>query len=360
MTEDVRKRILEKNQKIIDMVIEKAQNKFPEDIALIGLTGSFSTGDFHEKSDVDLIIVNNTPRGFEISYGFIYDGVGYDIYCTPWEPRIEAESKLESPMVSCLIDLQVLYCAKPEYLEKLNFYRQRALDILAKPIGKECLERAKKSLDIAKQNYAECMLTEDTGAVRYASCGVIYNLINALTGMNNTYITRGIKRYLESVLTYRYLPDNFSEMYMAVISADSIENIRVASAGILKSVITLYDDMYERFVEKTKPTYENLWGTYEELWCNCRNKIINSVESGDKAYLFHAAMGAQNYLDEMTQMCGTPKFDLMRHFDPDNIADFKESFFGVMDMYLEEYNKVGRKVEEFDDLDELYKHFMSK
>ena len=102
MTEEMKKCLLGKNQKLIDMVIEKAKRDFPEDIAIVGLTGSFSTGDFHEKSDLDLIIINNTQRGWEISKSFIYDDVGYDIYCTPWETRIEEEANLESPGVSSL------------------------------------------------------------------------------------------------------------------------------------------------------------------------------------------------------------------------------------------------------------------
>nr|WP_246318128.1 nucleotidyltransferase domain-containing protein [Paenibacillus taichungensis] len=67
------------------MVIERAKRDFLDDIAIIGLTGSFSTGDFHEKSDLDLIIINNTERGWGISDCFILDDVGYDIYCTPFK-----------------------------------------------------------------------------------------------------------------------------------------------------------------------------------------------------------------------------------------------------------------------------------
>jgi hypothetical protein len=233
MNESAKKALLEKNQKLINMIIEKAKRDFPEDIALIGLTGSFGTGDFHEKSDLDLIIINVTERGWEIAAGFILEDVGYDIYCTPWEPRILAQSKLESPMVSCLVDLQVLYCAKPEYQEKLNRYRQIALDLLNKPIGRECLERAKKIIDKAKQRYADAMLSDQIGAVRYAAGGVLYEAVNALTALNNTYIRRGIKRYLEQILTYKYIPDHMEDMYRAVIESATVEELRSAAFSLL-------------------------------------------------------------------------------------------------------------------------------
>ena len=358
MDEITKQQLFDKNNSLINMVIQRAKRDFPEDIAIIGLTGSFSTGDYHEKSDLDLIIINNTDRGWGIASCFILDDVGYDIYCTPWETRIEAEASLKSPMVSNLIDLQILYCAKPEYLEKFNVYKQRALDAFDKPIGKDCIELAKACIDTAKQEYADALLNENIGAVRYAAAGVLYNLINAIVNLNNTYFKRGIKRYLEQMATFQYLPDEFEKKYMAVISANTIDEIRQTSYDMLKSVIDLYDEMYINLVEQPVPTYNNLCGTYEELWCNYRNKVIASTEAKDKSYAYHVALGAQGFLDEMTKYRGTKKFDLMKYFNADDLTALKEEFLGVMDEYLEEYKKVGRKVERYDSIEELYKYYM--
>lgn len=358
MLYSVKEKLLDKNQKLINMVIERTKRDFPEDIALIGLTGSFSTGDFHEKSDLDLIIVNVTERGWEIAAGFILEDVGYDIYCTPWEPRLLAQSKLESPMAGILIDLQVLYCAKPEYLEKLNRFRQSALDLLNKPIGKECLERAKKSIDKAKMCYADAMLTDQIGAVRYAAGGVLYETVNALTSLNNTYIKKGIKRYLEQILTYKYLPDHMEEMYMAVIKAVTVEELRSAALHLLSALNALYGKMRAQFVPPPSPTYENLWGTYEELWSNCRNKVLKSTCSNDLSYAFHAALGAQSYLDEMMGMVGTPHFDLMQHFDVSDLSKFREAFLRAMEEYTAVYEKAGREIVRYDSFEELYEDYM--
>lgn len=358
MDEKIRQKLFDKNKKIIDMVIERAKRDFPDDIAIIGLSGSFSTGDFHEKSDLDLIIINNTERGWGIADCFILGDVGYDIYCTPWETRIEAEANLESPMISCLIDLQILYCSKPEYMEKFNTYRKRALDSLAEPIGKNCIERAKKYIDNAKQEYANALFSDNIGTVRYAASKALYNIINALTNLNNTYFKRGVKRYMEELTTYKYIPDDFQNLYMAVIEANTIEEIRNTSYKILKSVILLYDNMYMHFVKQPSPTYENLWGTYEELWCNCRNKVIASVKSNDKSYAYNVAVGAQDYLNEMTETIGTKKFDLMQYFDADNLCLFEKMFLCIMDEYLDEYKKTGRKVEKYETFEQLYEQYM--
>jgi len=358
---DVEQRLMDKNKKLIDMVIERAKRDFPEDIAIIGLTGSFATGDFHEKSDLDLIIVNNTDRGWEISSCFIFDDVGYDIYCTPWETRLAQQAILDNPGVSSLTEMQILYCAKPEYLEKFNKLKQQALETMAKPIGIECVKRAKKHLDLAKQVYADSMLAEKTGTIRYASAGVLYHLVNCLVTLNNTCIKRGIKRYLEELLTYEHLPENFEELYMAVIEAKTIDEIRMSSLSLLKGVVRLYYEMHSEYSPKLIPTYDNLKGTYEELWCNCRNKVLTSIDAKDKSYAFLAAMGAQNYLDEMAdEHCGTKKFDLMQYFDADNLDIFKDAFLKAMDEYRAEYDKVGRKVAQFDTFEELYNSYMGK
>ncbi|MDQ0173572.1 nucleotidyltransferase domain-containing protein [Paenibacillus tundrae] len=359
MNEILMKQLLDKNERLINMVIERVKRDFVDDIAIIGLTGSFNTGDFHEKSDLDLIIINNTDKGWEISDCFILDDVGYDIYCTPWDTRIHEQSTLESPNVSSLTELQVLYYAKPEDLEKLNEFKQKALNALANPIGEACLHRAEKWIDLAKLAYSDTMLSEDIGSVRHASADVLYNLVNALVSMNNTCIKRGIKRYLEEICSLRYVPDHLESMYMSVIEANTIEEIRIASFNMLKSVTKLHSTMCDSFIVRPAPTYDNLKGTYEELWCNYRNKILNGVLTNDAPYVFLSAFGAQGYLDEMAAKIGTKKFNFMQYFDASNLTLMQEKFLEVMDEYAEEYGKVGREVERFTTFEQLYDHYMN-
>lgn len=360
MNDTTKQELLSKNDKLIHMVIERAKRDFPEEIAVIGLAGSFRTGDFHDKSDLDLIIINNNNEGWDISSCFILGDVGYDIYCTPWETRIEDQAALENPMISSLIDLQVLYYAKPEDLEKLRAYQQRALDALAKPMGRDNLERAQKWINLAKQEYANALLTEELGAVRLASAELVLHLMNALSHMNNTYFRRGFKRYLEEVKSFRHLPADFETNYWNVIRAKNVDEIRSTSRSLLNSLLELHKVLHQQYVEQPVPTYDNLKGTYEELWCNYRNKVISSVESKDASYAFYAAMGAQGLLDEMTESRGTRKFDLMQHFDAANLDLFKDKFLQAMEDYLEEYRRAGRQIERYDTIQELYRQYMNK
>lgn len=360
MDQKTKDQLFEKNQRIIKMVVEKIQRDFPDDIGIVGLTGSFATGDFTEKSDLDLIIINDTDRGWGISDGFILGDVGYDIYCTPWDTRIKDQSELRSPGVSSLTEMQILYAATQEHLARLCAYQQKARDLLAQPIGADSIERAKEDIAMAKQEYADAMLAQEIGSVRYAVGGVLYHAINALMKLNNRCFTRGIKRYIEQLRTLPFLPERFETQVFEIIDADTIAALRAAALRLLEGVVSLHARLKEETVKKPVPTHESLWGTYEELWCNCRNKVLQSVAAKDKAFAFFAAIGAQNYLDEMETNIGTPHFNLMRDFDAQNLAPFQESFLRAMDDYLREYEKVGREVNRFEAFEDLYDAYMSK
>ena len=357
MNELLKQKLIAKNQKLIDMVIARAKRDFPSDIALIGLTGSFATNDFHEKSDLDLIIVNNTGRGWQIGAGFIFDGVGYDIYCTPWS-NLEKKAELDCVGVSSLTDLQILYYASEEHLQRFNAVRQKALDKLAQGITAESVERADKHIGLAKQDYADMMLSQELGAVRYASSGVLYNVINSIVALNNTCIKRGVKRYLEELVEYKYLPENFSELCAAIIDAKAIADIKEACSKLLASTISLRDKLKDKYVQKPTPTYDNLKGWYEECWCNNRNKMIAATADNDKLRTFLTAASAQSYFDEMTERLGTKKYDLMQYFDPTDLSEVRNAFLSVMEEYLLEYEKVGRTVEMYDNFEDLYKNYM--
>lgn len=357
MNETIKQRIFAKNQKLADMVIEKAKRDFPDEIALIGLTGSFSTGDFHEKSDLDLIIVNNTDKGWEIGDCFILDDVGYDVYCTPWE-KLEEAARAETVWMALLVDLEVLYVADSKHLERFNELKEKALKILAQPVSEAHVKRAEKHLNLAKQAYAEMMLSSEIGHVRFLSSYLIYHVFNGIVALNNTYMKGGFKRHLKDLMAYDYLPEQLDQLYMEIIEAKTVGLIRSHSLSFLKSFTQLYEEMKRAQMIEKMPTFENLKGTYEELWSNYRNKIIKSTSENDKYCAFDAASNAQNFFDSMTDYVGTPQFNLMKHFDADHLDAFRETFLEMMEEYRQEYDKVGRQVRQFDSFDELYQQFM--
>ena len=61
-----------RNQKIIDAVIEKEKTLCPGSVALIGIYGSFQSGDVHPLSDLDLLILINDERGWQLGMDAVY------------------------------------------------------------------------------------------------------------------------------------------------------------------------------------------------------------------------------------------------------------------------------------------------
>ena len=62
-----------RNQKMIDAVIEKAEKVCPGSLALIGVYGSVATGDEYAKSDLDLLILIQDDNGWQLGTAFILD-----------------------------------------------------------------------------------------------------------------------------------------------------------------------------------------------------------------------------------------------------------------------------------------------
>ena len=358
MDDITRKRLIDKNEKLISMVIERVKKDFANDIVLIGFTGSFAHHDYHEKSDLDLCIVHDFIQFGKLWETFLFDDVAYSFFYISWD-NLERKAALERVGVSGLTDLKIIYCSKPEYLEKFNRLKEKALKLMAEPISKNSLERAKKHIDLAKQEYANVMLSNDLGIVRYASSRLVFNIVNALVSLNNTCIKQGIKRYLGEVLTYNYLPDNFYCKYMALIESKNVCEIKNAALSLLSGVTRLYDIMRQKYIIKPVPTSDNLAGTYEMLLGSCLAKVSASIVSNDKSYIFHAARSAQVVLNEIAEYSDTYAYNVMQYFDADNPEIFKAELVKAINQHLVVCENVGCKILQFETFDALYDYCMN-
>ncbi len=61
----------DRNEKIINAIIKKADALCPDSLALIGVYGSVATRDEYEKSDLDLMVLINDENGQILADGFI-------------------------------------------------------------------------------------------------------------------------------------------------------------------------------------------------------------------------------------------------------------------------------------------------
>ena len=166
------------NQKIIHAVIKKAETVCPGSLALIGVYGSVCTGDIHDKSDLDLMILINDDAGWQLSDGFIIDDnmVGYDIYCTTWS-MLEEEAQCRHAHLAKLMDSEIVYVADCAAVSKWEELKLRADLVLKSEKRFECVDHIMKD---AKKVYADTMLAETISEVRLYASYCIELLLNAV------------------------------------------------------------------------------------------------------------------------------------------------------------------------------------
>lgn len=340
------------HQTILDAVIRKAEQICPEALDLIGIYGSCATGDTYEKSDLDLMILINDPKGYSLCECFVLEDadVGYDLYCTTWE-SLENDASCGHAQLSKLLDAKVVY-GKKEAFTRLEALREKARAVLA---SSQRVELAKAAYDRAKGSYADCFLAEDPAAVRLNAGMVIYNLLGAVMLHNGQYFHRGVKRTFEEIGTLK-LPFDMEGLTLAVIRCKTVEEIRGALTTLMHSV----RDYLEKPDQKALPCRENLTGTYEEMHSNWRNKVWEAAENGD---LFSAYMNmgsCQLMLREIASTVAVPEMDLMGSFDPEDLNANGEAFDDMLSQFADIYRKAGFAPKIYESVEAFRKDYIGK
>ncbi|MBQ4590735.1 MAG: nucleotidyltransferase domain-containing protein [Clostridia bacterium] len=355
-------RLEERNDKIIRAVIEKAERVCPGSLAMVGIYGSFMTGDIHEKSDLDLLILINDEAGFQLATGFLQDDlrVGHDIYCTTWE-RLEDDAKFEHPHLSKLMDSDIVWCADETHREHLESLRQSVRERITAPMSQEDFARAKKLLAEAERYYAKAMYADTLAGCRERAAEILYYLPDALMLLNKRYYLRGTRRLYEELRTLPKRPLRLCEMMDTVVSVDTPDGIKSALTALLRKTEEIFEAAEtELTAEKEAPSPDNLGGTYEEMFSNWRNKMVLAAETGNRLLAFSTLGSLQAMLDDIAGNVDIGRYDAMSGYNPDNLWKTAEFFDRTVAAYLAEYEKAGLNIRRYADIDEFVKDYLNK
>lgn len=276
-----------RNQKIINAVIEKAKKVCPDSLALIGIYGSFATGDFYEKSDLDLLILINDDKGWQLGCTFIQDDLelGHDIYCTTWE-SLQKAALYNDPNIVKLMDSEIVYCSDEKYIKELETLRKKAADIMQKPFSQEDHAKAKKVLKEAEHFYVSAMTAEEITDIRVQAGYMLYFIENAVAMLNKKYFRYGTKRAYEELEAMERKPEGLCGMIERVLSADSAEQIKNSLTVLFRETPRVFNSAKTEFPVQKKPTADVIGGTYEEMFSNWRNKMYNASQMQDRHLAF--------------------------------------------------------------------------
>lgn len=350
-----------RNQKIIDAVLEKEKAVCPGAIALIGIYGSFQTGDIHPYSDLDLLILINDDRGWQLGTAFIQDdlGVGHDIYCTNWE-WLRQDACFEHPHISKLMDSRIVYCADEKYMAELEKLREQVRLRLSAPFGEADCQKAEKALKEALQSYACAMTAENPGEIRRQAGNVIYFTENAVAMLNKAYFRKGVKQRFEELNAMEKRPRELCEMIGNIVSADTV--------GGLKEHLTLLVRETKACVDREKQSLrragttagaEALKGTFEEMFSNWHGKMYLAAETGSRYLAFMSLVSLNEMLCDIGRETDIETYDVLSVYDPDDLKKTAKGFDAVLQHYLVEYRKAGLKENRYPDIDAFLSDYLS-
>ncbi|WP_195988366.1 nucleotidyltransferase domain-containing protein [Clostridium sp. D53t1_180928_C8] len=355
MRDYIKEKLEERNERIINAIIKKANTICPKSIAFIGIYGSFYSGDIHEKSDLDLCIVINDDDGWKISKCFILEDVAFDIYCTPWS-LLEYMAEYKDPYIAKLLDLNIVYVNDEKYLDRYKKLREKALDKLNSEFSSEDNEKAEGFVNDALKEYANVMISSEYSECRHKVAEMLYYIEQAIYMYNKKYILRGVKRIPEELAMMDKLPIEFNTLYNKSVKVESCEEIKNIATKLMKSVKEFSKDMKLKITEKKEIEAENIRGSYEEIYSNWKNKMYYAAENNDTYLSLMTASSCQSFYDDMYSEYNIEKVDIMKSLDT-NLKEAAVVFDKAMEKYKRNYDKVGLTVNKYKDLDEFEENY---
>lgn len=341
------------NETLINAILKKAETICPDALELLGVYGSCATGDVHEKSDLDLLILIRDESGRKLAEGFLLDdvGIGYDLYCTTWE-MLEEDARCNHAHLSKLMDSTVVYVKNSEVTDRLEALKKQAADTLH---SEERYEKAQALLDEARKLYADCFLEDDLSLVRAKAGGVIHFLLDGVMLHHGRYFKKGVKRTFEE-LDDLNLPVDLKRFVLAVIRAEDLRTIREMLTNLMKAV----QNILCREVQREQPAADNLGGSYEEMFSNWRNKMQEAAQKNDLFSSYMNMASLQFMLWEISGEVAVQNQNIMVEFSPLDLKKNGDLFDHALTTYLEEYKKAGMEPKRFQDVHDFVAYYQNR
>ena len=343
----------ERNQKIIGAVLQKAERVCPGALSLLGIYGSFISGDTHPGSDLDLLLLINDDRGWRLGTAFIQDdiGVGHDIYCTTWD-SLRNDAEYRHPHIAKLLDAKIVWCADEDYRTKLEDMRRETRKKLAAPFEWADYENAEAALKEAERCFAHAMIADTLSETRRHAGGALYYVENAVALLNKAYFRLGVKRRYEELSALKNRPDDLCGLIENVVSAETASDVKERLSLLMKETSACFLRVQRSVEPMKKPvSAETVCGTYEEMYSNWRNKMILAASAGDKHLAFMSLASLDEMLSGIGRETAIDAYDALSVYDPGDLQKTAEGFDAVLQAYSAEYRKAGLRAKRYPDAD---------
>jgi len=355
---EIKSKLEERNRRIIQAVIKKMESQCPGLVALIGVGGSFYSGDIHEKSDLDLLIVINDDKARCLSSCFILDGVGFDIYCSKWS-RLEHMAEYKDPYSGKLIDLEIVYVLDKEAEERYYKLQEKLLNKLNSPLSQEDVQKAKDYLHKAEQEYIEIMINDDMAKIRYLSAILLYYLEFSLYMLNKKIVKYGIKRIPQEIRDMPILPGDFLYFHDKLVRSETSCEIKASCTELIKITRECFKGFETESKEKKELTAKDIVGTYEEIYSNWRIKMFHSIDINSPYLSFQTVSSCQHFYRMMSDEFNIDVIDVMKNYSPSDLTATAAYFDMAMEEYLELYKRLNVDVVRYETIEEFEESYLT-
>lgn len=362
--------VIQRNNLFLKLINKKLQLIPKDSVDIIGIVGSFYTGDYHEKSDLDLCIVSDNPDAQKLATCFILKDVGYDFYISPWS-KLEELSTYSSPFIAKLFEILPVYKQNEVCWDKFLQLRSIAL----KELREQANCRKKAATAFGKALYFSNQLrdAEDIGRLLRLFNDFMTEIEFSLYFLNQTYIKRGIKRIPDEIEGMPLKPNHFMNNYRKAF--------QTSNPTILKNIVELLVKELQEYLENTmsiavlplrnredtpsvkstKPQIQasQLIGTYEEIYSNWRNKMKVAETSNDHYLSFRTLASCQSFYDEMMAQYDLPSFEILSKFNPNDLPSNSAAFEHALRQWKVLYEKNGIQIRAYNSMDDFSNAYLN-
>ena len=298
-----------------ELLIEKIQKDYSDDIAVVVMMGSHLYQDTHRKSDLDLYFIPKTERGYRLSTVFIIDDIGYDFWAISWE-RIARISAHDERLGSIITEGKVLYYGTKADLDKFESYRNSALK--TGDFGHFVWKSRQKLRDSYEDKF-KLESSKTLTDARYYGARLIYDITEALALLNRTPIKRGRGKLLGEMLQMPLLPTFFERDFRILFASKHKDEIKLAVTGLFDRTVAYVESID---AERIKGTFAEAAQDFYEEFINFYNKIERACQTGDDQTSLFVAMEMRLELENAlanrgVDLSGLP--DLLEAYDPDDL-----------------------------------------
>ncbi len=306
---------MEKNhEELLKMLSELIQTEYAKDVSLLLVYGSSINGTSHEKSDLDVICIPKTEHGWKLSRTFLFNGVGYDVWCSSWE-QLEKFARFEDMRVSILADSKLVYFGAEEDKVRYENLKKQAVETVRRGLTADLIEKAEQHIAKAKEYYADLVVY----AGLLSAGGILMEIGKAVCLLNHNYLHFGIKKTAEEFLALPCLPEDFITIYQAI--AEDTKAVNKNCALLIQNTEKFLKNIKKESVGKI----EDFAGLYEEISSHWQ-KIRWACDHHDAVYAFLSSASLQAMLQEIENTLGieVEEWHFMNAFQKDNLFAYRK------------------------------------